>query len=105
MTDLEPLAEDAKKALGDIKDFHLMKFAGDVGNFIWMLPNAVSTCQKVEDIESDLQTVLTWAEILKSPLKVSKIAAKNWLFHGTTIKADIDAEMAAWTAADYYTSG
>lgn len=83
MTNLEPLADDAKAALSDIKNFHLMKFAGDVGNFIWMLPEAVSTCQKVEDIEADLDVVLTWAKILKHPLKVSKIASKNWLFHGT----------------------
>ena len=44
MTDLEPLAEDAMTAFDDIKSFHLMKFAGDLGNFIWMLPDAVSSC-------------------------------------------------------------
>jgi len=44
MTDLEPLATDLETAFEDIKSFHLMKFIGDLGNFIWMLPDAVSSC-------------------------------------------------------------
>ena len=44
MTDIEPLANDAMAAFEDIKSFHLMKFTGDLGDFIWMLPGAVSSC-------------------------------------------------------------
>mmetsp|Transcript_14525 Transcript_14525/g.19688 ORF Transcript_14525/g.19688 Transcript_14525/m.19688 type:complete len:123 (-) Transcript_14525:346-714(-) len=105
MTDLEPLAKDAKTALGDIKHFHLMKFAGDLGNFIWMLPNAVSTCGELTELKADLDAMLDWAKILKHPLKVSKIASKNWLFHGKQIKKDIETEEADWAAADYFGAG
>jgi len=105
MTDLEPLAKDAKTALGDIKHFHLMKFAGDLGNFIWMLPNAVSTCGTLTELKADLDAMLDWAKILKHPLKVSKIASKNWLFHGAEIKADIEKEEAAWASANFYSAG
>lgn len=44
MTDLEPLATDAKNAFKDIKGLHFMHFAQDLGDIIWMLPDAVSSC-------------------------------------------------------------
>ena len=50
MTDLEPLATDLEAAFEDIKHFHLMKFAGDLGNFIWMLPDAVSSCDQLAEL-------------------------------------------------------
>ena len=50
MTDLEPLANDLETAFEDIKSFHIMKFAGDLGNFIWMLPEAVSSCEQLTEL-------------------------------------------------------
>jgi len=105
MTDLQPLADDAMKTLADLKALHFLAVAGDIGNFIWMLPNAVSSCEKLEELNADLQVMLNWAEILKNPLKVSKIASKNWLFHGTEIKADVATEQADWAKGDYYGAG
>jgi len=105
MTNLEPLEKDIMAALGDIKHFHLMKFAEDVGNFIWMLPEAVSSCDKLTELQADIDVVVDWASMLKHPLKVSKIASKNWLFHGIKIKKEIDQEQAAWASGDYYTAG
>ena len=105
MTDVEPLSHDIVEALNDLKHFHVMKVASDLGNFIWMLPDAVKTCGELTTLESDVDALLTWASVLKEPLKVSKIAAKNWIFHGTEIKADIEKEEADWAAADYYSAG
>ena len=105
MTNLDAIAAAALKGLEDIKSLHFIKFAEDVGELIWLLPDSVATCGQLTQLEDDLQVMLNWAEILKHPMKVSKIASKNWLFHGTEVKADIATEEADWAAGDFYGAG
>jgi len=49
--------------------------------------------------------MLAWAEVLKQPERVAKIASKNWLFHGVQVKRDIRLEQEDWAAGDYYGAG
>ena len=48
---------------------------------------------------------MEWAEILKQPTKVAKIASKNWLFHGVRIKKEIAEGEADWSSDDFYGAG
>jgi hypothetical protein len=71
-----------------------------------MLPEAVSSCGELADLQTDLDVMLDWANMIKtSPTKSAKIASKNWLFHGVKVKKDIADEEADWTSGDFYGSG
>jgi len=71
-----------------------------------MLPDAVSSCGQLEDLETDLDSMLEWAGMIKdSPTKAAKIASKNWLFHGVKVKKDLADEEADWASGDYYGAG
>lgn len=86
MTDIEPLINDANAALADIKAGHVIKGIEDMGDIIFMLPDAVSSCTGMED---DIAAIEEWATIFKQPTKLAKTVSKNWLFHGTEVKKDI----------------
>ena len=77
----------------------------DLGDIIWMLPDAVSSCGELEDLQADIDVIMAWAEIFKSPTAAAKIASKNWLFHGVKIKRDIAKEEADWASGDYWNAG
>lgn len=105
MTDLDPLASDIWEALGDMKHFHIFKMAGDLGKFIWMLPDAVKTCGELTALSEDLSSMLDWAKLLKDPEHVAAVAAKHWVFHGTEIKADMEKTKTDYNAQDYFGAG
>ena len=105
MTDLQPLADSAMAALADLKALHFVSFIQDLGDIIWMLPDAVSSCGELTDLQADIQVMLDWAEQLKQPVKAFKTASMNWLFHGVQIKANIAKEEADWASEDYYNAG
>lgn len=54
MTDIEPLVNDAMDALDDIRHLNLIKGVEDLADIIWMLPDAVSSCGQLTDLETDL---------------------------------------------------
>ena len=106
MTDISPLVNDAKDALSNIVHLNVIKAVQDLADIIWMLPDAVSSCGELEDLTTDLDVMLAWADMIKSnPASAAKVASKNWLFHGVKIKKDIATEEADWTSGDYYGSG
>ena len=70
-----------------------------------MLPDAVSSCGELEDLQADIDSIMAWAEIFENPTAAAKIASKNWLFHGVRIKRDIASEEADWASGDYYNAG
>lgn len=105
MTDVEPIADDAKKVFADLKAVHILAAVKDIGNIFWLLPDATASCGELSELQADIDVMLAWAEIFKSPTKAAKIASKNWLFHGVEIKKDIADEEAAWAAKDYFTAG
>jgi hypothetical protein len=105
MTDLEPIATDLETILNDVKGMHFLAVAQDLGDIIWMLPDAVSSCSELTQLQADIQVMTDWAQVLKQPTKVAKVASKNWLFHGKQIKKDIETEEADWAAADYFGAG
>ena len=105
MKDTEPLAKDIKTSLGDLLHFHLFKVVGDLGNFMWLLPDAVEECEKLGSMDEDMGTMLQWASLLKDPVHVTKVAAKHWTFHGVEIKADMDKTQTDFKSADYYNAG
>ena len=106
MTDIEPLVNDAKDALEDIKNLHLIQGVEDLADIIWMLPDAVSSCGQLTDLETDLDVLLDWALMIKTaPAAAAKMASKNWLFHGVKIKKDLALEQSDWESGDYYGSG
>lgn len=54
-----------------------------MADIIWMLPDAVSSCGELTDLQTDLDVMLSWAGMIKTnPVKAGKVASKNWLFHG-----------------------
>ena len=106
MTDVEPLVNDAKDVLDDIKALHLIKGVEDMADIIWMLPDAVSSCGQLADLQTDLDVMLDWANMIKAdPVKAGKKASKSWLFHGVEIKKDLNTEKSDWASGDYYGSG
>mmetsp|Transcript_31775 Transcript_31775/g.39520 ORF Transcript_31775/g.39520 Transcript_31775/m.39520 type:complete len:133 (-) Transcript_31775:159-557(-) len=105
MTDLEPIATDLETILNDVKGKHFLAVAQDLGDIIWMIPDAVSSCSELTQLQADIQVMTDWAQVLKQPTKVAKVASKNWLFHGAEIKADIEKEEAAWASANFYSAG
>lgn len=76
-----------------------------MGDIIWMLPEAVSSCEELEQLNEDIDVMLTWAKQLEQPTQVAKIASKNWLFHGVKIKKDIAEGEADYAKSDYYGAG
>lgn len=50
MTDVEPLVNDAKDALDDIRHLHMIQGVEDLADIIWMLPDAVSSCGQLSDL-------------------------------------------------------
>lgn len=106
MTDTEVLVNDAKDALDDIRHMHLIKGVEDMADIIWMLPDAVSSCGQLADLQTDLDVMMDWALMIKNdPAKAAKVASKNWLFHGVEIKKDINTEETDWASGDYYGAG
>lgn len=105
MTDIEPLVDDAKAALADIASLNLIKGVMDLGDIIWMLPEAVESCGELGNLQEDIDAMLAWAEVLKEPTRVAKIASKNWLFHGVAVKKAIAEEESDWSSGDYYGAG
>merc|ERR1712060_204326 len=105
MTNLDDLASDAHAALDDIIHLNLIKGIQDLGDIIWMLPDAVSSCGELTELQTDLDVVMEWAEIFKHPTQVAKIASKNWLFHGVKVKKDIADEKTAWASGDFFSAG
>ena len=105
MTDTTTIVDDAKTFLGDLKGLHLIEGLEDAGKIVWDLPNALESCEKLGQLQDDVNTMLGWAEILKEPTHAMKVASKNWLFHGVEIKKDIADEEADWAKKDYYSAG
>ena len=91
LTDIDPLIKDAQKALEDIKSGKVIAGIKDIGDILFLLPDAVSGCTD-PGIKSDLAAIEAWAAIFKQPLKLSKTVGKNWLMHGTEIKKNIAEE-------------
>lgn len=102
MTDVDPLVNDAKAALADIKAGHVIKGIEDMGDIIFMLPDAVASCSGMED---DIAAIEEWAAIFKQPTHLAKVVSKNWLFHGTEVKKDIADQEADWAAEKFFESG
>ena len=50
MTDIEPLVDDAEQALVDIKNLNLIHGVQDLGDIIWMLPDAVQSCGELGNL-------------------------------------------------------
>ncbi len=91
MKDIDPIIKDAQKALEDIKSGKVVAGIKDVGDILWLLPDAVSGCTD-PGIKTDIAAIEAWAAIFKQPIKLSKIVGKNWLMHGTEIKKNIEEE-------------
>jgi len=40
-------------------------------------------------MDDDIAAIEDWATVFKEPTTLAKKVSKNWLFHGTEVKADI----------------
>ena len=105
MTDATTIVDDAKTFVSDIKSLDLLQGLKDAGQIIWDLPNATESCEKLGQLQDDIQTMEDWAEIIRTPTQAMKVASKNWLFHGVEIKKDIADEQADYAKKDYYSAG
>ena len=77
---------DAQAALSDIKSGHFIKGAQDFGKIVWDLPDALADCKGMDD---DVAALEAYAESFKDVGHITKEVARNWLLHGTKVKADI----------------
>ena len=105
MGDISPIVDDAKAFLDDLKHFNPLHVVEDIGEIVWILPDAVKSCGELEALQADLAVIETWAKQLESPAAAAKVASKNWLFHGVHIKSDVATEKADWAAKDYFGAG
>ena len=102
MEDVDPLLQDAKIVLDDIKHLKFIKAGEEVGQIIWDLPDAFTSCTGMDD---DIAAIEEWAEIFKQPIKLSKIVSKNWLLHGVEIKEQITNGKTAFDSGEYFDAG
>lgn len=102
MKDINPLVDDAEQAIDDLKSLKFIEGVEDLGNIIWLLPDAVSSCDNMDD---DMTAIMAWADIFKHPTKLAKTVSKNWIFHGTQTKKDIASEEANWEAQKWFAAG
>ena len=85
----EQIVKDTETAFADFNAGHYfagLKEAGTVWNEV---SSSLTTCKGMED---DIAAIELWAQIFTEPTKLSKTVAKNWLLHGSKIKADIATE-------------
>ena len=62
----------------------------------------MSTCEGMSD---DVAEIEAWAQIFTHPTTLASTVAKNWLFHGKKIKADITKEESDWSSQSYFAAG
>ena len=102
MKDIDPLVDDVEQAIADLKGLHFFEGAKDLGNIIWLLPDAVQGCENMDD---DMAAIMAWADIFKHPTKLAKTVSKNWIFHGVQAKKDIAQEETDWEAQKWFAAG
>jgi len=56
-------------------------------------------------MEEDIQAIEDWAQIFKEPVTLVETVAKNWLFHGVQIEANITQTETDWNAGEFFDSG
>ena len=56
-------------------------------------------------MDDDIASIKDWASVFKQPETLLKKVSKNWLLHGTKVKADIASEEADWSSANYFKAG
>ena len=88
--------------IDDIKSLDLIGAAKDIGNVIWMLPDAVKSCDHMDD---DINAIKQWADIFKHPIHLTERVAERWLTHGEAIKTDIKKEQHDWSVHQYFEAG
>jgi len=64
MKDIDPLVDDTEQAIADLKSLKFVKGVQDLGDIIWLLPDAVEGCENMDD---DMAAIMAWAEIFKNP--------------------------------------
>merc|ERR1712038_102069 len=62
MEDISPLEEDAENFISHLTHGKIIEAIQDVGDVIWMLPDAVEGCDNA-DVNEDIQAIEEWATI------------------------------------------
>ena len=83
------MLEEVQHALDDFKHLHFITGVQDIGKVIWMLPDAVQTCEGMDD---DIAAIEEWADIFNHPVQLIELVNKRWIFHGTEVKEAIREE-------------
>ena len=98
----DPLFKEVEIVLDDFKHLRFIDGVKDIGQVIWMLPDAVKTC---ENMDADIHAIETWADIFHHPIELTELVTKRWLLHGTEVKAAIHKQHEDWTSHQYFNSG
>ena len=56
-------------------------------------------------MDDDIASIEDWASVFKHPVTLMEKVSKNWLLHGTQVKADISSEETDWSSAKYFSAG
>ena len=96
------IVKDSQTALAEFKAGQYFAGLKEAG-FVWSeVDSSLITCKGMSD---DIAAIELWSQIFTDPAKLSKTVAKNWLLHGSKIKADVDTVQADWSANDYFKAG
>jgi len=98
----DKIVADSQIAIADFQKHNWLSGIKDAG-VVWNeVGSAMTTCKGMTD---DVAAIEAWAKIFTEPATLSKTVAKNWLFHGSKIRADITQEETDWTAKSYFNAG
>ena len=98
----EQIVTDSQKAIADFKSGSYFTAIKDAGTVWTEVHGAMSTCTGMSD---DVAEIEAWAQIFTHPTTLAATVAKNWLFHGSKIRADITKEESDWSSKDYFSAG
>jgi len=82
----DKVVTDSQVAIADFKAGNYFKGIKDAGSVWNEVSSAMTTCKGMDD---DVAAIEAWAKIFTEPTKLAKTVGKNWLLHGSKIRADI----------------
>ena len=98
----EKILTDSKVAIADFKAGQYFAGLTEAGTVWNEVGSSMTTCK---GMDADIAAIEAWATIFTHPTELASTVAKHWLFHGSTIKADLASEGTDWAAGDYFKAG
>lgn len=105
ITDSEAIADDIYTAITDFEQEtfqDIQEGLESLGAAVGLIPSVVGNCKH---ITSDLQKLISMAEILANPISLVYNVGKNLILNGVEIYGDIDKSVEFYKNGDYFNFG